>query len=114
MDKNKRVEEEIEKTLGLLENIEALEPNPYLFTRIKARLNESGSEKTALKKEDSFALKLLPAFLILLVIFNFYSIIDFSSTDNVVENTDNRSEYLQQLGNEFMLNQSSYYPIPTE
>ena len=114
MDKMKRVEEEIEKTMDLLDNVGKLEPNPYLFTRIKTRLDERGEKNTQLKEEGSFAVKLLPALMVLLVVFNFFSIIDFVSSDKTEVSVDNRTEYIQQLGDEFMLNQSSYYPITLE
>ena len=115
MDKNKRVEEEIEKTLHLMDNIELLKPNPYLYTRVKAAIEKSGRVSNELNKEKALSVKLLPAFLLLLVILNFYSIIDFSSTnDTTIQTTNNREEYMQQLGQEFMLNQSSYYPNTME
>lgn len=114
MNKNIRIEEEVEKTMSLLDNAEILEPNPYLYTRINARLKESGSEKVLSNKENALVIKLLPAILIVLVVFNFFSIIDFTSSNNSDTLNENRKEYIQQLGDEFLLNQSSYYPITME
>jgi hypothetical protein len=40
MNNKKRIQEEVEKTLESLDGIERAGSNPYLFTRIKARLEK--------------------------------------------------------------------------
>ena len=45
MNKEKKISKEIEKTLGQLKEVESLEPNPYLYTRIQQKLNEQKKSK---------------------------------------------------------------------
>ena len=40
MDNKKRIQEEVEKTLNSLDGIQRAVANPYLFTRVKARLEK--------------------------------------------------------------------------
>jgi len=40
MDNKKQIQEEVEKTLNSLDGVQRASANPYLFTRIKARLEK--------------------------------------------------------------------------
>lgn len=40
MNKKQQVEQEVRKTLGLLESAESLAPAPYFYTRVQARLEQ--------------------------------------------------------------------------
>ena len=44
---NPRIEEEIEKTLLSIQGIERASPKPFFQTRVEARLNRCGKEKSA-------------------------------------------------------------------
>ena len=39
MDKEKRILDEVKKTISLLDDVINIEPNPYLFTRVKAQID---------------------------------------------------------------------------
>ncbi len=40
MNKQEKIQNEIDKTLGMFEKKESLPPNPYFYTRVQQRLNE--------------------------------------------------------------------------
>ena len=44
MNDKKRIQEEVEKTLESLNGIQKAPANPYLFTRIKARVEKRGNK----------------------------------------------------------------------
>lgn len=112
ISKKKKIDEEVEKTLKLMDNVEKLETNPYLYTRIKAQLSEN--KNTNVQKKESLAVKLMPAFFVLLVLFNFYSLFDLVTSGSGGDETEFRTEVLQEISSEYMLSQSSYYPITME
>ena len=43
MTQKEKIEQEIEKTLGCIDGIQRAQANPFLFTRIKARLERNSS-----------------------------------------------------------------------
>lgn len=45
MNKQDKIQNEIDKTMGLLDKTESLPPNPYFYTRVKQRLNEKSRKK---------------------------------------------------------------------
>jgi hypothetical protein len=64
MSKKEKIEQEIQKTLDQFENTEQLPPNPYFYSRVQARLKETG------KQQHIFSAILRPALLTTLVAVN--------------------------------------------
>ena len=64
MNKKEKIERDIQKTLDQFENVEQLPPNPYFFTRVQARLEETQ------KQQSVFSTILRPALLTALVAIN--------------------------------------------
>lgn len=103
MKDNRKIVEEVNKTLSLMEQQETLEPNPYLFTRVTAKINapavEAGFWAGGLKYIQI-------SLFILLFSFNLYSVIAFLHDSE--SQTELRNEYVDSLWTEYSLN-SGYY-----
>lgn len=67
MDRIEQIQNEVEKTLRALDDMPALEPNPYLLTRIRARL---AAESARGDRQWSGRAVLRPVALALIVLLN--------------------------------------------
>ena len=74
MNKEDKILAEVEKTLNAIDALPNLEANPFLFTRIKARI-ENESIKHAGKEKTDFVLK--PVTLALLLVINIITAVYF-------------------------------------
>ena len=97
MNKQEKVQNEIDKTLGMFEKKESLPPNPYFYTRIKQRLNE----KT--KKEFSIFSVLKPAFFTALIALNLTTAIWYTSSDSSVISIETDLELVDILKSDLNL-----------
>lgn len=84
MNKEDKILSEVEKTLNAIDSLPNLDANPFLFTRIKARI-ENESIKHAGKVKTDFVFK--PVTLALLLVINIVTAVYFigfgsSSTSN--------------------------------
>ncbi len=106
MDKNQKILDEVKKTISLLDRVKDIEPNPFLYTRIKARLDAGGIRQIPSSKE--FALKILrQVVFVLLFLFNAYSIISYISVRDEDEQT--RQTYIKNIISEYSLDAESDY-----
>src|SRR5215470_6327812 len=83
MKSKKDIQQEVEKTLGSIDHIQRAGANPYLFTRIKARLQKPGGEWD---KITSFITRPAIALTTLILIMGINAWVVFNS------NTKHRSE----------------------
>lgn len=97
MNKQEKIENEIDKTLGLFDKEESLPPNPYFYTRVKQRLNEKS------KKEFSIFGVLKPVFFTALVALNLTTAIWYTSADAITSNIGSDLELVDILKNDFNL-----------
>jgi len=97
MDKKEKIQNEIDKTLGLFEQHELLPPNPYFYTRVQQRLREAS------KKEFSFSTILKPAFFTALIALNLTTAIWYTSTDDLINRSETDTELADILKNDFNL-----------
>lgn len=98
MDKKEKIEEEVRKTLGMLDQNESLPPNPYFYTRVQQRINErSGSKSTSL----GF---LKPALLTILLLINLGTFIWYFNSSEDYYATDTRQELIEILSSDLNLN----------
>lgn len=65
MEKEKRILEEVDKTLRALDDVPALCPNPFLFQKIQARMASADVPRFSLRN-----LKLVPIAITLIVLVN--------------------------------------------
>jgi len=108
MERKKKIEEEVERTLNVLGGIENVDVNPFLYTRVKAKLQEN--ESTENKPSGALVFKL--GLIILLFAFNIFTIVNSESRADQV--TSVTQQYLQELGNEYNLYESNYYSYNIE
>ena len=78
LDTKKKIQDEVEKTIGILDKMEKIEGNPYLFTRIKANLYSQ-------KRISRFSLASVLAspriaLIIMLLVMNLLSVVFFFSS----------------------------------
>ena len=97
MNKEEKIQNQIDKTLSLFDKKESLPPNPYFYTRVKQRLNE----KT--KKEFSIFSVLKPAFFTALIALNLTTAIWYTSSDGSIISSDKDMELVDILKSDFNL-----------
>lgn len=97
MSKKEKIEREIQKTLDQFENVEQLPPNPYFFTRVQARLEETR------KQQGVFSAILRPALLIALVAINLSTAILYISGTSQTEQFETRQELVEILASDLKL-----------
>ena len=103
MIKNQKISDDVKKTLSLLDKIKNIEPNPFLYTRIKEEI-DSHTSKKSLSSSD-LALNLFRRIVFgVLIVFNVYSVISYLSNGKV-------NEQYQRI---FIKNVVSEYSIQTE
>ena len=109
MDKRKRVREEVEKTMSLLDRMENLEAGPFFYTRVEAKLRSKEREKKIKLPGFLGAGVLKPALLVLLLMINLVSAVFFlvgSKDTGLAE--DNYRPYASQLAREYWPSQDTY------
>ncbi len=97
MNDQEKIQNEIDKTLGMFEKKESLPPNPYFYTRVQQRLNE----KT--KKEFSIFSVLKPALFTALIAINLTTAVWYTSSDSSVVSTDKELELVDVFKSDFNL-----------
>ena len=97
MNKQEKIQNEIDKTLGLFDKKESLKPNPYFYTRVQQRLNEKN------KKEFSIYSVLKPAFFTALLALNLTTAVWYTSSDSLTINTESDIELVDILKSDFNL-----------
>jgi hypothetical protein len=96
MTSKEKIQQEIEQTLQCLDGAKRAEANPFLFTRIKARMAKKDSEW---ERAFSFVSKpaIAVAIVLLVMTVNGWALLGSDSNDNVIGDTANVSE----LANEY-------------
>jgi|WetSurMetagenome_2_1015567.scaffolds.fasta_scaffold95553_2 hypothetical protein len=111
MNKNQKILDEVKKTISLLDNIHNIEPAPFLYTRVKAKLDSD--KKITESSSNKFAFRVLQGFVFaILILFNIYSISRYLS--NRSEDEQTRQTYLKNIMSEYSLNTENDYLIINE
>lgn len=97
MNKQEKIQYEIDKTLGLLEQKEELQPNPYFYTRVQQKLNEKS------KKNFSIFSILKPAFFTALIALNLTTAIWYTSSNALTVSSKMDVELVDILKSDFNL-----------
>lgn len=111
MKKNQKIEEEVGKTISLLDKIEEIDANPFLFTRIKSELDSQKAKSEKNSIEMIFRI-LRPVLIAALLLFNVYSVISFYQASSSNEQT--RQRYLESIASEYEMDSSIDYLSNTE
>jgi hypothetical protein len=104
MEREKRILEEVEKTLNSIDNISKLETNPFLFTRIKARIVDNSVEQI---REGKTGFVLKPAVLILLLVINIVTAVFFFS-NSTGQVTSANTNLVESLTEDYQYSQTEY------
>ena len=102
MDRKKRIEQEVQKTLAQFEKAEQLPPDPYFYTRLKSRLEERQ------RSEAKLPLLLRPAFLALLFVLNIISAGWYLSSDSIDTAATERQELSTLFASDFHVQQENF------
>ena len=96
MTSKENIQQEIEQTLQCLDGVKRAEANPFLFTRIKARMAKKDS---VWERTFSFISKPIIAMAIVLLVMavNGWALLGSNSNDNAIGDSANVSE----LANEY-------------
>jgi len=101
MDKEIKLEEEVNLTLNSLDGIQQAEANPYLSQKISARLNENVIGVTIVKH------KLIYTFMILLIIImNIVTLVAINGGNKAL--TNSREEMLKTVATDYSIIDKSY------
>lgn len=103
MERKTKIEDEVKKTMQVFDEIKNVESNPFLYTRIKSKL-ESKRETN----KSSSKMVLLPAALLILILINIFTLFNTELPSNQ-DQTSISQQYLQELGNEYNLYETNYY-----
>lgn len=106
MDKEKRILDEVKKTISLLDDVINIEPNPYLFTRVKAQIDSKSYKLNRANENPVFRLSKQLVFA-LLILFNIYTIINFITSDGQTSAT--RDQYIKNVKSEYFLDYNVDY-----
>ncbi|QQS36646.1 MAG: hypothetical protein IPM56_01435 [Ignavibacteriales bacterium] len=102
------IEAEIEQTIKLFDSIETLEPDQFMYTRVKAQVEESAKTKKQNIFSALFKVARVILFILLLTV-NLYSVIVYFQGDS--ESTALRQDYLDSIKTEYSVNPGySSYP----
>ena len=101
MNNENKILEEVKKTISLLDSVKNIDPNPFLFTRIKARIDSKNYEinRTMENPVLRFAKQVIFA---LLILFNIYTIISFINSNDY--NSAARDQYIKNIKSEYFFN----------
>lgn len=102
MEKRKRIESEIRKTLAEFDRAVGLEPDPYFFTRLSAKI--AGRQRA----RRAFANRLRPALLAILFVLNAGTAVWYWGELKAVNNSQARQELATILAGELKTQTQSF------
>lgn len=107
MDKEKKIEQKVEKILDCLDQFERIQPNSFFISRVVSKIQDSKRQKKhSFRQIFSFA-TLRPVFLVLIIILNLISAFLILPERDSAQ--DSRNAYIESLITEYNLNQSYFY-----
>lgn len=108
MKEKKRIEEEVQKSMELLDQQESLPPDPYFYTRLRARIDSRNQQHRVL------SLSLKPALLALLVMMNLGTAVWYLAGDSSSAEKSNRDTLIELLAEDISLDSKSSAVIDLE
>lgn len=104
MERKKRIEQEVMKTLQCLDDLENIETSPFFYTRLQARIQDIDTQKERSTGKILSMPRLRLAFLTLLVIVNIFSAVFVLK--NSQYQTDERQTNITAFATEYALTES--------
>ena len=104
-DKKDRITREIDRTLGCLEEIDTIDPSPFFYSRLAARLESNASIENTFSARFFSMNALKPALIGCLIIINICTAALLSQGTST--ETISREESLTTLAEEFLLIQTN-------
>lgn len=98
MDKKGKIEEEVRKTLDVLDQKELLPPNPYFYTRVQQRIKANSENNYTVWRY------LKPALLIILLLINVSTFIWYFNNAGNYSTTEDQQKLIEYLSNDLNLN----------
>ena len=112
MDKEDRIREKVEETLGLIDRLESPGAGPYFYTRLEAELRSREKESRGWLRGQSAAGRLRAVFVTLLLLINVVSFVLFLAKPKTVPagkaGYDEYGEYASVLLEEYSLKKNTY------
>ena len=106
MNKDQKITADVKKTVSLLDNIKNIEPNPFLYTRIKEEIDSHTSKK--LLSSSDLVLNLIRRIVFaVLIVFNVYSVISYLSNGKV--NDQYHRIYIKNVVSEYSIQTETDY-----
>jgi hypothetical protein len=102
MNRDARISEEVEKTLRAFDDLPTLEANPFLFTRLQARLAQEGTGKGWVL---AVGFRLKPVVLAIVILLNIVTVV------YVLDNPDSassRDQLISTLRQEYHAEPTSF------
>jgi len=109
MSKEKRIEQEVEKTLDCLDQFQRIDPNSSFSTRVISKIHGSDNQRRRSFRPILSYLNLKPVLLLILILFNLVSAFLLLWNDEAPQNSKN--EYILSLIDEYDLNYTGYFSI---
>ncbi len=103
MKRNDKILEEVEKTLGSMDNISNLETNPFLITRIKTRIENDNIIQV---KRESRTFILNPIVLTVILIINIITAVFLFQSSRVSQS--NQSTLVNSLTKDYQFSQTKF------
>lgn len=108
MTKKKKIEQEVQKTLEGFDQAERLKSNPFFYTRLRARIEQSDAKQMQPKGWE-FAWRVLkPALLFLIIALNIFTATQFLKNQN--NEPSSREQLLNSFAQELTLDPNQYNP----
>ena len=110
MERKKRIEEEVDKTLESFDTFERIEPSPFFTTRLQARIKEFEQRQERTLSSWFRPSRLRPALIAVLLVLNLLSavtVIRLFQASRMM--TSDREQYLAAVVEEYGLDQNTYY-----
>ncbi len=120
MGKQKRLRDEVDKTLGIMDQMEPLDAGPYFYTRLQAKLHSLEKEKKKWLPHflESAGLiyvkKLRPVMLALLIGINVISAVFFLVESKSTRSGEKDQAILSAFVKDYSLNRNTYDTNVTE
>ena len=109
--RNEHIEEKVNKTMEILDNMEKVEASPFFHTRLEAKLENQIAEKSFFSFLFSSQFYLKPVLIGLVLLVNIISISFF------VINTNSNSKHTNEISNlleTYAFDQTEYYALTTK
>lgn len=108
MTKKEKIEQEVRQTLESFDQAERLKSNPFLYTRLKARIEELDAQRRQSNGWEIACGVIKPALLLLIIALNIFTATIFLKNRN--NKSSSREQLLNSFAHELTLDSSQYNP----